>query len=206
MNPLNNFTLDAELQNSPMLKLAEHFHSLATGAAQVPSRSLTSHIRDTIVDSAVITYHDLLVANAGPLFSHFLASVPYILEEMARIGVALTRLSHARRTTSEQRFSFFEIDAFDGSNGRALAAHSQGLIQTLTCSPNRANQIAFDRFANPEHSLFFPHSFFKVTSSLFNSTPYQRFVEGFDYLYETAAFQFYTQDRDLQLQHIKPLL
>ncbi|CRM21331.1 hypothetical protein [Pseudomonas sp. 52 E 6] len=202
MNP----PYDAALENSSMFKLAEHFHSLAIGSTQVPSQPLTSHLRDTIADVDVIAYHDQLVADAGPLFSHFLASVPYILEEMARIGVALTRLSNARRTGQAQHFSFFEVDAFDGSNGRALAAHSRGLVQTLTCSPNRTNQIAFDRYASPEHSLFYPQLFFKVTPSLLSSAPYQRFAEGFDYLYETAAFQFYTQDRDLQLSHIKPLL
>lgn len=206
MDHLHNSRLETDLQNSSMFKLAEHFHSLATGSTQVPSRPLTSHLRETIVDADVVAYHDQLVAEAGPLFSHFLASVPYILEEMARVGVALTRLSQARRTGPEQRFSFFEVDAFDGSNGRALAAHSAGLVQTLTCSPNRANQLAFDRFASPEHSLFYPESFFKVIPALLGSPPLVRFAEGFDYLYETAAFQFYTQDRDLQLSHVKPLL
>lgn len=189
-----------------MLKLAAHFHSLATGSTQVPSQPLTSHLLETITDRDVVAYHNRLVADAGPLFAHFLASVPYILEEMARIGVALTRLAEANRDNTQQRFSFFEIDAFDGSNGRALAAHSQGAIQTLTCSPNPANQLAFDRYANPEHSLFYPQSFFKVSPALFSRAPYQRFAEGFDYLYETAAFQFYTQDRDTQIGLVKPLL
>jgi len=206
MNQSHNTCLERESQNSSMFKLAEHFHNLATGSTQVPSRSVTSHLRETIADANVIAYHDRLVAEAGPLFSHFLASVPYILEEMARIGVALTRLSQARCTTPEQRFSFFEVDAFDGSNGRALAANSGGLIQTLTCSPNRANQLAFDQFASSEHSLFYPQPFFKVSPSLLSTAPFQRFSEGFDYIYETAAFQFYTQDRDLQISHIKPLL
>lgn len=197
---------DEALNNSAMVKLAEHFHNLATGSTQVPSRPLTSHLRETIADVDVIAYHDRLVADAGPLFSHFLASVPYVLEELARVGVALTRLAHARRTHQGQRFSFFEVDAFDGSNGRALAHHARGLVQTLTCSPNRANQLAFDQFALPERSMFYPHSFFKVSPPLLSSAPYQRFAEGFDYLYETAAFQFYTQDRDAQLSHIKPLL
>lgn len=206
MSHSHNSSLETALQDSSMFKLAEHFHSLATGSTQVPSRSLTSHLRETIADADVVTYHDRLVAEAGPLFLHFLASVPYILEEMARVGVALARLSQARRTTPEQRLSFFEVDAFDGSNGRALAAHSAGRVQTLTSSPNRANQLAFDRFARPEHSLFYPQSFFKVSPALLRSAPFQRFADGFDYLYETAAFQFYTQDRDAQLSHIKPLL
>jgi hypothetical protein len=93
--PTDDTTLDHDLQQSAMLKLAGHFHSLATGASQVPLQSLDSHLRSEIHDPQVLDYHDRLIAGAGPLFSHFLASVPYILEELGRVGVALTRLAQA---------------------------------------------------------------------------------------------------------------
>jgi len=204
--PAISFSPDEDLKSSSMLHLADHFHRLATGATQVPAQSLTSHLRHTMADTDVVAYHDQLVADAGPLFLHFLASVPYILEEMARVGVALTRLSLARQATEPRPFSFFEIDAFDGSNGRALAAHSRGLINTFTTSPNKANQSHFDRHADPTRSLFYPQSFLTLQSRLFTEEPYGRFKEGFDYGYETAAFQFYTRDRKAQVNHIKPLL
>lgn len=204
--PATSFSPDEDLGKSSMLQLADHFHRLATGATQVPAQSLTSHLRHAIADADVVAYHDRLVADAGPLFLHFLASVPYILEEMARIGVTLTRLSQARQTAEPRSFNFFEIDAFDGSNGRALAAHSQGLINTFTSSPNKANQTHFDRHADPARSLFYPQSFLTLQPRLFAAEPYGRFKEGFDYVYETAAFQFYTRDRKAQVHHIKPLL
>lgn len=204
--PISSFSPEQDLKSSSMLQLADHFHRLATGATQVPAQSLTSHLRHSIADADVVAYHDRLVADAGPLFLHFLASVPYILEEMARVGVALTRLSQARRATEPRTFNFFEIDAFDGSNGRALAAHSQGLINTFTTSPNQANQPHFDRHADPARSLFYPRSFLTLQPRLFAEEPYERFNEGFDYVYETAAFQFYTRDRKAQINHIKPLL
>lgn len=80
----------------------------------------------------VLDYHDRLIAGAGPLFSHFLASVPYILEELARVGVALTRLAQVNSKDIGQTFSLFEVDAFDGTNGRALTGHSHGLIRRVT--------------------------------------------------------------------------
>lgn len=199
-------SLEDDLKRSSMLQLAEHFHRLATGATQVPAQSLSSHLRHAIADADVVAYHDHLVAKAGPLFLHFLASVPYILEEMARVGVALIRLSQTLRTDDEQTFNFFEIDAFDGSNGRALAAHAKGLINTFTTSPNKANQAHFQRHADPARSLFYPQSFLTLQPRLFAETPYARFQEGFDYVYETAAFQFYNRDRKAQIGHIKPLL
>ncbi|NWB99592.1 class I SAM-dependent methyltransferase [Pseudomonas gingeri] len=204
--PLDDTSLDRDLQQSAMLKLAEHFHSLATGASQVPLQSLHSHLRSKIDDPQVLDYHDRLIEGAGPLFSHFLASVPYILEELSRVGVALTRLAQASTRDAAQTFSLFEVDAFDGSNGRALAGHSQGLIRSFTSSPNLANKIAFERNADPALSRFYPQSFFKVSPALLQSPEYQDFNQGFEFIYEMAAFQFYTRDRDRQIVHIKQFL
>lgn len=203
---MDDTSLDEELQQSAMLKLAGHFHSLATGASQVPMQSLGSHLRSEFRDPRVLDYHDRLVEGAGPLFSHFLASVPYILEELSRVGVALTRLAQATPKETGQTFSLFEVDAFDGSNGRALAGHSKGLIHSFTSSPNRANQVAFDRHADPALSRFFAQSVFKVTWDLLRSPGYDQFSQGFDFIYEMAAFQFYSRDRNSQITHIKQFL
>ncbi|AXJ05585.1 hypothetical protein CFN16_16085 [Pseudomonas fluorescens] len=204
--PLDDIGLDHNLQQSAMLKLAGHFHSLATGASQVPLQSLHSHLKSEIEDPEILDYHDRLIEGAGPLFSHFLASVPYILEELSRIGVALTHLARASTRSADQTFSLFEVDAFDGSNGRALAGHSQGLIRSFTSSPNQANRISFERHADPALSLFYPQSVFKVTPALLQSPDYERFSQGFDFIYEMAAFQFYTRDRERQIAHIKQFL
>jgi SAM-dependent methyltransferase len=198
--------LDRDLQKSAMLKLAGHFHSLATGASQVPMQSLGSHLRAEIHDPRVLDYHDRLIEGAGPLFSHFLASVPYILEELSRVGAALTRLAERDAGETGQTFSLFEVDAFDGSNGRALAGHSNGRIRSFTSSPNRANQIAFDRYADPTLSRFYPQSVFKVTLELLQQPEYELFSQGFDFIYEMAAFQFYSRDRDRQIAHIQQFL
>lgn len=206
LQPINETRLERDLQQSAMFKLAGHFHSLATGASQVPLQPLDSHLRSEIQDPKVLDYHDRLIAGAGPLFSHFLASVPYILEELARVGVALTRLAQANSSDTAQTFSLFEVDAFDGSNGRALTGHSHGLIRTFTSSPNLANQITFERHADPALSLFFPQSVFKVTPALLQTPEFYQFSEGFDFIYEMAAFQFYSCDRARQISHIKQFL
>lgn len=203
---MDDTDLDRDLQKSAMLKLAGHFHSLATGASQVPMQSLGSHLRAEIRDPQVLDYHDRLIEGAGPLFSHFLASVPYILEELSRIGAALTRLTEANAKETGQTFSLFEVDAFDGSNGRAVAGHSNGLIRSFTSSPNRANQVAFDRYADPALSRFYPQSVFKVTPDLLQQPEYRLFSQGFDFIYEMAAFQFYSRDRDRQIAHIQQFL
>ncbi|WDM57314.1 class I SAM-dependent methyltransferase [Pseudomonas sp. NEEL19] len=203
---LGEASLDHDLEQSAMLKLATYFHDLATGASQVPSQPLDSHIKSQIDDPQVLEYHDRLIAGAGPLFSHFLASVPYILEELSRVGVALSRLVSANPPLAGQRYSMFEVDGFDGSNGRALAGHSKGLIVSFTCSPNLANQVVFERHADPAMSYFYPHSFFKVTTDLLQKREYHAFKHGFDFIYEMAAFQFYSRDRGQQIDHIQRCL
>lgn len=195
------------LENAPMIRMAEYFHSLATGSAQVPRQSVSSRVRHLLRDPEVLAYHDMMVAEAGPLFTHFLASVPAILEEMARVGVALTRHARQRRQHADQHFEFYELDAFDGTNGRTLAKRSGGLIRSFTNSPNPANETAFNQFANHDHSLFHPQAFAHVTPRLFREQPRLSRLSGqFDYLYETAAFQFYGVDRADQIRHAARLL
>jgi hypothetical protein len=193
--------VDSYLQQSSMIRLAKQFEQLATGAAQVPRQQVRTRIRDRIADADVLEYHDRLVPNAGPLFSHFLASIPGILEEMSRVGVALSRLSRKRAERDDRPHLFYEIDAFDGSNGRTLAAFSDGNIKTLTCSPNKANEEHFHRFADPARSRFIPTSFLKLDDDVLRTLVDDRdFHDGFDYIYETAAFQFYGKDRDFQIE------
>lgn len=193
--------VDTYLQQSSMIRLAQQFEQLATGAAQVPRQPVLTRIRNRIADADVLEYHDRLAPRAGPLFSHFLASIPGILEEMSRVGVALSRLSRQRAERDGRPCLFYEIDAFDGSNGRTLAAFSGGAIKTLTCSPNKANEEHFHRFADPARSRFIPMSFLKLNQDVVRRlVDDEHFHGGFDYIYETAAFQFYGKDRDFQIE------
>jgi len=197
----------AYLDGSAMVRLAGHFDDLATGRTQVPMQPVSTRIRERISDPEVLAYHDRLVPKTGPLFAHFLASVPCILEEMSRLGVALTRLSQRRAKANDRIFTFYEVDAFDGSNGRTLADHANGRIKTFTNSPNQANEVHFEKFANHALSKFHSASFLNVGEKLFSENPsLAEFQDGFDYIYETVAFQFYGKDRVDQIGHIAQLL
>ncbi|MCR6477338.1 class I SAM-dependent methyltransferase [Variovorax sp. ZS18.2.2] len=207
MKTTTPFGADEYLNESAMVRMAGYFDDLATGKTQVPRQSVRTRIPDRIADSEVLKYHDLVVERAGPLFTHFLASVPCILEEMSRVGVALERLVQSSHDAPKRVFGFYEVDAFDGTNGRALATYSQGKIKTLTSSPNQANQQHFDRFADPERSQFCPQSFLRIDAGVLREeTSFPEFREGFDFIYETAAFQFYGQDREQQIGHVSKLL
>lgn len=207
MTTTTPFGADEYLNESAMVQMADYFNDLATGKTQVPRQSVRTRMRDRIADPEVLRYHDLMVDRAGPLFTHFLASVPCILEEMSHLGVALDRFVRSLSDTEKRVFSFYEVDAFDGTNGRALATYSQGKIKTLTSSPNLANQQHFNRFADPEKSQFHPESFLRIdASTLSGESSFPEFRQGFDFIYETAAFQFYGQDREQQIGHVSKLL
>lgn len=192
---------------SSMIGLADRFDAIATGRDQVPRVPVRSTIRDSIHDRRLLDYQDAMVETSGPLFQHFLASVPGILEEMSRVGIALSRLAERRSAVESRDFTFYEADAFDGTNGRTLAAFSQGRVKTLTSSPNKANEPWFHRYAEPRVSRYFPGSLFHLTSrTLHERDEYAPFRDGVDFLYETAAFQFYGKERAAQIRHIADLL
>ncbi|WP_218570708.1 class I SAM-dependent methyltransferase [Pseudomonas sp. H3(2019)] len=193
--------------DSAMNKLADYFDDLARGKVQVPRQPVTTRIREQIQDPEVLAYHDLLVAQTGPLFSHFLASVPGILEELSHVGVTLARYTLERRKQDDRAFTLWEIDAFDGSSGRSLAKYAKGAIRTLTNSPNKANQIHFDAHADKELCAFHSGSFLQVNreivaQALDSQVPFR----GVDYLYEMAAFQFYGRNRDEHLKGVSSFL
>jgi glutathione peroxidase-family protein len=193
--------------DSAMNKLADYFDDLANGKVQVPKQPVTTRIRERIQDDDVRAYHDLLVTQTGPLFSHFLASVPGIVEELSRIGVALDRFTRERRKKDDRNFSLWEIDAFDGSSARALAKYSNGAIRTLTNSPNKANQQHFDAHADKEISAFYSGSFLQVTEDIVaDALGVDSPFCGVDYLYEMAAFQFYGRNRDEHLKFVSRFL
>ncbi|NGO71508.1 class I SAM-dependent methyltransferase [Streptomyces boncukensis] len=192
---------------SSMIGLADRFDDIATGRDQVPRVPVRSTIRDAVHDRRLLDYQDAMTERSGPLFQHFMASVPGILEEMSRVGVALCRLAERRSAAEPRDFTFYEADAFDGTNGRTLAAFSQGRVKTLTSSPNRANEPWFRRYADPEVSRYFPESLFRLTSrTLHERAEYAPFRDGVDFLYETAAFQFYGKERAAQIEHVAGLL
>ncbi|MFF0168191.1 AMP-binding protein [Streptomyces prasinus] len=193
--------------SSSMIGLADRFDAIATGRDQVPRTPVRSTIRDAVPDRLLLDYQDAMVERSGPLFRHFLASVPGVLEELSRVGVALARLAGHRAQRDGRGLTFYEADAFDGSNGRTLAAFADGRVTTLTSSPNRSNEHWFRTWADPARSRYFPGSLFRLDRAGLRTVPeYAPFRDGFDVVYETAAFQFYGQDRAAQIAHLTEVL
>ena len=181
---------------SSMQKLGTRFDKLATGAIQRPKEPITSTFGEAEVGECRAAYQTELSNGAGPLFMHFMASIPCIQEEMARIGCATAEWALERQAETGRPLRFFEMDAFDGTQARTLAHLAGSAIRTLTCSPNPANEAYFNRLAQPEINQYAQCSLFDV------SAPAAGFEDGFDLIYETAALQFYGPERTQQLAHV----
>ncbi|MEP4199012.1 MAG: hypothetical protein ABJL99_25585 [Aliishimia sp.] len=185
-----------EFENAAMFRLADQFDGLATGRNQVPSRRVSSSFRQEHTDPLWCQTHDVIVEKSGALFQHFLASLPCILEEMCRVNAALARLQVVEGIEqNRQGHSFFALDAFDGSQARALTYITKGAFASHTCSPNSGNQAFFELYNECQQATFAQAPFFEAVKDHTKAGP----KDAFDVIYETAAFQFYGKDRRKQI-------
>jgi hypothetical protein len=190
-----------------LMILANEFKNLATGTIQAPKIPVTGNLSFLSSNSDLLKYHNLLVKNMGPAFEHFCASIPFVIEELCRIGITLSNLTKEQSRNCHEHFTFYEMAAFDGAYARTLAEHSNGLIRTLTNSPTSLNEYHFNRLSRHNFSKFHVGSFMDITFDYLASQPdLQIFQNGFDFIYERAAFQFYSSDRISQIGSVARLL
>ncbi|MEL0636780.1 hypothetical protein V6259_08395 [Marinomonas sp. TI.3.20] len=190
--------MEAEINNdlSAMIKLKENFKDLAEGNIQIPKGKLNSRIKNCIDDKVLSLYQDLLINDSGPLFKHFLASIPNILEELSRISISLKKLNES----DDFLCSYWEIEAFDGTNGRALNKILKTEINILTNSPNFSNKKYFINYNSSGKNYFEFGTFFEIYDLMFQKKQF------FDFIYEMAAFQFYGRDRYEHVSLVKKRL
>lgn len=194
--------------NKLMQNLSHHFDKIAAGEIQTPRTQPVGSPQYLSQRPILNAYHRLLLANSGPLFSHFCASVPQIVEELCRIGCKL--LDFAKTVTDNQqskKFTFLEIAGFDGANARTLAELAGGQILTLTNSPSERNKIYFQQSLKHPYSSFHLGHYCDLNADYLTRTSTKPdFHQGFDFVHENNAFQFYGTDRKNQVGHIKQLL
>lgn len=189
-----------EYFQTSMFQLREHFRQLANGEIQRPRRPIYTTLDLSAGRRKEI--FEYMVSQGGPLFTHFAASIPNILEELSRVGDAIA--ARVDSNASEICTSLYALDAFDGTFAGAVSKACSNRLMTLTSSANTDNAKYFKPSANNAH-VQAPYQY--VTRELLRSDhALSKFSEGFDYLYEMAAFQFYSKDRSSQIAHVKRLL
>jgi len=141
----------------------------------------------------------------GAFDHHYFASIPFRLEEEARLGSAILRYVQNLWGRDQRAASVYTLGAGTGCLARTLAKIGDGRILTLNCSPTPANQASFYAKRGSEYAHFFLGAFFELDAARYAADPsLQIFQDGFDLLMEDTTFQMYGPDRAAQLAFIAP--
>ena len=183
-------------QQAPRLTaMFNEFSQLATGKKGSPvtpvdlSPELLQH------DSACLEYAAARDAQAGVFNAHFIASLPFALEEQCRFGAAALAYLNLQAKKHGRRSAIYTLGDASGVTSRTLAKLSPDAIRTLTCSPNPENEQAFHA-ANPGSNADFSLGpFFDVNPENLEKRGLTQHAEGFDLIVEDTTFQMYGPER-----------
>ena len=197
------------LKGPRVTSLLKHFENIAAGNSQAPTQHIYASSDFLSKSNEYREYHTVYQRNIGTFFQHLCASIPFYLEEQCRIGVAIHRLAKHRLKDEKKPFPFtyYETSAADGTDARTLAEYSQGMIRTLTDSPNPANGENFHRLCQHNYSDIHIGPFTDITPeyiSARNDRPYLK--DGFDFILENTTFQMYGPNRKDQIAYVKRVL
>ena len=186
--------------------LLQRFEDIAAGNNQVPTAAVTPSPEFLAQNEEYPRYYEIHKRNLGVFNRHGVASVPFLLEECMRTGLALSKFAAARKSESGERLTFYGTSSADGTYARTLAEYSKGRIVTLTDSPNPANQAEFHRLLNHPYSFFHLGPFVDITPDYLAKRADPMFREGFDVIWENTTFQMYGNNRYEQIAYVKRLL
>ncbi len=194
------------LRGPRITSLLQRFEKIASGEEQKPKLPVIAAQVFLDRDGEYKKYHQILQRNMGTFAKHGLASIPFMLEEVIRIGVALHRFAEENRFSSSEPLTFYETSSADGTIGRSLAEYSNGLIKTLTDSPNESNRLEFNRLLTHNYSYFHKGPFVDITPQYLSQAYGHIFKGGFDIIWENTTFQMYGNNRDEQIAYVSRLL
>lgn len=188
-------------KQSPRLnKMLNDFSDIVSGDSGVPNKPVTLNTTLLESDKYSLAFSEYRNQFAGQFNQHFVASLPYVMEEQCRFGAALQL--YLQRHHTEPALKVYTLGDASGVMARALTASSQGRIQTLTCSPNKENEIEFHN--NPvTNAWFYQGPFFDVNLKTIQQKGIDTFATGFDLIIEDTTFQMYSANRTEPIKLMK---
>jgi hypothetical protein len=200
----SNQSFVMECDRAPRLnEMADFFSTTAGGRSGAPLKMPDVDRRLFQGDRSLAEFidaHRLLWGNFDP---HYFSSIPYRLEEEARLGDAMFRygMNIAR---PDQPANFYVLGSAEGTFARTLAQAGGGCIRTLSCSPNKENEESFYSYGVPPFAEFFLGPFHHLTKQVIRASDRLRhFDSGFDIILEDTTFQMYSPNRSAQIQFVK---
>jgi hypothetical protein len=198
---------DDALNGPRVTTLMPHFEKIASGLSQAPRKDVVAEPSFLSKSSDYQHYHDIFQRNLGAFYKHLCASIPFFIEQQCRVGVAMQKFAQHRSRTEDRLFTLYETSSADGTNARTVSEYSQGLIRTLTDSPNLANSLNFRNLCRHNYSDIHVGPFVDITPEyLLERFDRPYFHSGFDFIYENTTFQMYGPDRNGQIAYVKRVL
>jgi len=191
----------AQARNAPRLTgMYEEFGRLAAGTSGRPIKTVTLDASLLRSDAPSLEYAKIRQRHACTFNQHFVASLPYVLEEQCRLGAGLLKYGQFVTENENRPMALYTLGDGSGVTSRTLAEMSQGNIHTLSCSPNPENKAAFQALNVSPNAHFYLGPFFDVTKTSLAELGLEEFVGGFDVIVEDTTFQMYGKER------LEPLL
>jgi len=199
-----SFDFLQECDHAPRLtEMAAFFSATASGLSGVPRKRPVVDLRLVQQDQGMIDFiskHQTLWGRFDP---HYFSSIPYRLEEEARLGHALFTYGLDRGSYSLP-VGYYVLGSAEGTFARTLGTMANGVIRTLSCSPNDENRESFYLHGDPEFSSFFLGPFHRLDASYLLADPVLRQLYGkFDIILEDTTFQMYSPNRSAQIAFVK---
>lgn len=200
--------LQAEIAAGPRVtSLAAYFEGLASGRTQAPHEPVLAQREFLALDSEYEAFHRVWQRNAGPFYKHYCASIPFMLEQLVRLDVAIIRLAALRSRSVDAPLAYWEPNAGEGTTGRALAESSNGVIRTLADTVTVAGIETFRQLCQSAYSTIHEGPWSDVTPLFLSSQRAPSWASsGFDVIHAQCTFQLHGPNRAGQLAYIKRVL
>ena len=123
-------------------------------------------------DPEMSRYSELFFNNMGKFYNHYLASVPFVAEELCRTGLAMCRFAQwLSQYKQENVIKYYEPTGLDGTSARTIAEYTNGLVRTITDNINLVNEEDFHRLLNHNFSKFHRGPHVDITPEYIASQP-----------------------------------
>jgi hypothetical protein len=194
--------------NAPRLGVfSEFFREITQGKGRgMPVREVLADRAMFRGDRDVNAFCDEYERTMGHFNHHFVASIPYIMENECRVGVAL--VEYAGEIAREgELVRMYCIANGDGNFSRPVSGMPGSKILSLTNFSEQGCVDSFYRYGVPHQARLFKGTYLELTPErIAADDKLAEFREGFDIIFEHEAFQMFGNNREEQLAFVTRLL